>query len=248
MGKVSVKRILSRLISEYGSHNWQPDNSPLSVLIQTILSQNTSDVNSKRAFESLLASFPGWEDMATAEVDEIAASIRIGGLGEIKAKRIKQALSEIQRKRGRLELNFLNQLPLAEARDWLKQLPGVGTKTANCVFLFALGRPALPVDTHVFRVAKRLGLVGSKASVEQAHRLLEGLVPPDDIYQFHILMIEHGRKVCKAQRPRCSECVLSGLCPSYEEFIEKAGSGECLKKPYEFDSVDRAISSVASSG
>lgn len=216
MGKVSIEQSLGLLISEYGCPDWQPDHSPLNMLIQTILSQNTSDTNSRRAFESLLASFPGWEDIAAAEINEIAASIRSGGLGEIKAKRIKQALGEIQRERGRLELNFLNELPLAEARDWLKQLPGVGTKTANCVFLFSLGRPALPVDTHVFRVAKRLGLVDSKASVEKAHKLLEGLVPPDQVYQFHVLMIEHGRKVCKAQRPRCLECVLWSSCPSYE--------------------------------
>ena len=222
MSEVSIEQTIDLLISKYGNRTWQPDNSPLSTLIQTILSQNTSDVNSHRAFASLMASFPGWEDMIAAEADEITASIRIGGLGEIKAKRIKQALSEIQRKRGSLELDFLNELPLAEARDWLKQLPGVGTKTANCVFLFSLGKPALPVDTHIFRVAKRLGLIDSKASVEQAHGLLEGLVPPEKVYQFHVLMIEHGRKVCKAQRPRCPGCVLCRVCPSYEKFTGKA--------------------------
>ena len=224
MPKVSIERLLGLLTGEYGNRDWQPDHSPLSGLVGTILSQNTSDVNSKRAFESLLASFPTWEDVVTAEVAVIAASIRIGGLGEIKAKRIKQALRDIQHKRGRLELNFLNELPLVEAREWLKQLPGVGTKTANCVFLFSLGRPALPVDTHVFRVAKRLGLVDSKVSVEQAHRLLEGLVPPEDVYQFHVLMIEHGRKVCQAQRPRCPECVLQRLCPSFFKYTFLAGS------------------------
>jgi len=218
MGKENIERVISLLASEYGARDWQPVDDPLSVLVRTILSQNTSDTNSKRAFASLLASFPSLEAVAAAEVDEIAASIRVGGLGEIKAKRIKQTLQEIQRRRGKLELGFLNQLPLPEARDWLKQLPGVGTKTANCVFLFSLGRPALPVDTHVFRVAKRLGLVEAKASVEQAHRLLEGMVPPEDIYQFHVLMIEHGRKVCRAQRPRCHECALRELCPSYEKF------------------------------
>jgi len=215
MSKVSIERVLGLLLREYGSRNWQPADSPLSVLIRTILSQNTSDTNSERAFQSLLAAFPSWEDVAAAEVDEVAASIRSGGLENIKAQRIKQALNEIQRQRGGLELNFLNELSLAEGRDWLKQLPGVGTKTANCVFLFSLGRPALPVDTHVFRVAKRLGLVDANASVEQTHRLLESLVPPGNVYQFHVLMIEHGRKICKAQRPRCPQCVLQRLCPSY---------------------------------
>ena len=110
--------------------------------------------------------------------------------------------------------------------DWLKQLPGVGTKTANCVLLFSLGRPALPVDTHVFRVSKRLGLVDSRASVEQTHRLLESLVPSEDVYQFHLLLIEHGRRVCKAQRPRCHQCVLWEICPSYEIFMGKQNGRE----------------------
>ena len=221
MNKVGVEQILDLLVNEYGSQDWQPNHSPLHVLIQTILSQHTSDINSKRAFESLLASFQNWEAVAVAEIDEIAAYIRTGGLGEIKAKRIKQSLREIQQKRGRLELGFLNEFPLTEARDWLKQLPGVGTKTANCVLLFSLGKPALPVDTHIFRVSKRLELVGSKASFEQAHSLLESLVPPGEIYQFHVLLIEHGRKICKAQHPRCPGCVLRGLCPSYEKFTGK---------------------------
>ena len=175
----------------------------------------------------MLAAYPNWEDVASAEAHEIADAIKSGGLGEIKAERIKRALREIRQKRGRLELDFLNELPLDEARDWLKQLPGVGTKTANCVFLFSLGRPALPVDTHIFRVARRLGLIDAKTTVEKAHRQLERLVPPDKVYPFHVLMIEHGRKVCKAQRPRCDDCVLSGLCQYFKrsafkvEFLDK---------------------------
>lgn len=217
MSNVSIDQILKLLIEEYGSREWRPRQSPLSVLVQTILSQNTSDSNSKRAFESLLASFGGWEEVADASVSEIADSIKAGGLGEIKAKYIKQVLEEIRRRRDGFELDFLRQLSLDEARDWLRQLPGVGMKTSSCVLLFFLGMPALPVDTHVFRVAKRLGLIDSKASVDQAHKLLERLVPSSDVYRFHILVIEHGRKVCKAQRPRCYRCVLRGLCPSYEE-------------------------------
>ena len=193
------------------------EDSPLNVLVQTILSQNTSDTNSRRAFKSLLASFPRWEDVASADVYQIANAIKGGGLGEIKAKYIKQALGEIQRKRGRLELDFLNKLPLGEARDWLTQLPGVGTKTANCVFLFSLGRPALPVDTHVYRVAMRLGLIDAKTTVAKAHKRLESLVPADKVYLFHVLMIEHGRKVCKAQRPRCFNCVLNRHCQYFRQ-------------------------------
>ena len=150
-----------------------------------------------------------------APASDITAVIKVGGLGDIKSKRIKQVLEEIGQRRGRLELEFLNELPLSEAKDWLRHLPGVGTKTANCVLLFSLGKPALPVDTHIFRVAKKLGLIDSKASVEKAHLLLEDLVPPDKVYQFHMLVIEHGRKVYKAQRPRCPECMLSAICLSY---------------------------------
>lgn len=220
--EVSIEPILHLLIGQYGKRRWQPRHSPLPVLVQTILSQNTSDVNSRRAFQSLLASFDSWEGVAGAGINEIAASIRIGGLGEIKAKHIKAALGEIKRQRGKLELGFLNQLPLDKARDWLKRLPGVGSKTACCVLLFSLGRPALPVDTHVLRIAKRLGLIEPQASAEQAHKLLGSMVSADNVYQFHVLMIEHGRRVCQAQRPRCSQCVLRELCPSYERFAGKA--------------------------
>jgi endonuclease-3 len=218
---VSVEQILKLLSSEYGKRKWRPRQSPMEVLVQTILSQNTSDRNSGRAFEQLVASFGSWEDMANASIGEISHSIKAGGLGEVKAGYIKQALEEIRRRLGGFEMGFLKKLPVDEARDWLRQLPGVGMKTASCVLLFSLGMPALPVDTHVLRVAKRLGLIDFKVSAEKAHKMLEDLVPPRDVYQFHVLLIEHGRKTCKAQRPRCKECVLRGLCPSYEWFVVK---------------------------
>ena len=214
MGNISVGQVLKFLSVEYGKRQWRPRQSPISVLVQSILSQNTSDRNSGRAFEQLLTSFNGWEDIAGASLDKIADSIKAGGLGEVKARYIKQALEEVRRRRGGLELEFLREMAVDEAREWLKQLPGVGMKTASCVLLFSLGMPALPVDTHVFRVARRLGLVDPRVSVEQAHKLLEGIVPSEDVYQFHVLLIEHGRRICKAQRPRCSECMLRGLCPS----------------------------------
>ena len=217
MDKRSIEQILRLLIEAYGNREWQPRESPLPVLVQTILSQNTSDSNSNRAFESFSASFGSWDEAADASVSKIAESIRAGGLGEIKAKYIKQVLEEIRRRRDGFDLDFLRRLPLDEARDWLRRLPGVGMKTASCVLIFSLGMPALPVDTHVFRVAKRLGLVDSKTSVERAHKVLESLVPPGDVYQFHVLLIEHGRKVCKAQRPRCDQCVLREICDSYKE-------------------------------
>jgi endonuclease-3 len=216
-----IERILELLSAENGQKRWQQRENPVAVLVQTILSQNTSDKNSRPAFQHLLDTFSGWEEIASARVDQICEAIRAGGLGAVKARYIKQALQEIRRRQGAFDLDFLKDLSVDEARDWLMQLPGVGMKTASVVLLFSLGMPAMPVDTHVFRVSKRLGLIGSKVTVEKAHGLLERLVPADDIYKFHVLLIEHGRKTCKAQRPRCTACVLAGLCPSYEEFVGK---------------------------
>lgn len=212
---ITVKQVLTLLKQEYGVPEWKPDRAPISVLVQTILSQNTSDINSTRAFESLLASFGSWESVANADVEAIERAIKCGGLGGVKARCIKQVLREIERKRGKLELDFLGRLPLSEARDWLEQLPGVGVKTASCVLLFSLGMTALPVDTHILRVAKRLGLINSSQSAVKAHELLGKLVPWQDVYQFHILMIEHGRVVCQARHPLCQNCVLKEMCPNY---------------------------------
>lgn len=211
---VTVHEILRLLKKEYGLRHWQPDRDPVSTLIATVLTQNTSDTNSKRAFDALIDRFGSWESVAVATADEIAECIRAGGLAEVKAKRIKLILDRIREQQGCLDLSLLAGLPLPEARWWLRQLPGVGPKTASCVLLFSLGKPALPVDTHVFRVARRLGLIDPRVSPGRAHELLEKLVPPTDIYAFHVLMIEHGRRICKAQRPRCDLCVLQEPCPS----------------------------------
>jgi len=212
--KTSIEQVLDLLKEEYGVTEWQPGSDPVSVLVQTILSQNTSDTNSRGAFVSLMAFFGSWENVANAGTGAIEHAIRHGGLGQVKAVYIKQALKEIQQKRGRLELDFLSQLSLPEARDWLEQLPGVGMKTASCVLLFSLRMPALPVDTHTLRVTKRLGLIGPKTPPRQAHYLLEGMVPQEDVYHFHILTIEHGRRVCRAQSPLCHKCILKEICPT----------------------------------
>ncbi len=213
-----VEQVLRLLRKEYGPRRWQPGQDPLSSLIATVLSQNTSDVNSHRAFAALVKRFGSWESVATADVNELADAIRAGGLADIKARRIQLILHQIRDGQGSLDLSFLNELSLAEAKAWLRGLPGVGPKTAGCVLLFSLGRPAMPVDTHVYRVARRLGLIDAKASVEKAHEILESLVPPKNVYEFHILMVEHGRRTCKAQRPRCTVCVLRGICPSAGSF------------------------------
>jgi len=209
-----VEKVIELLEREYGLREWQPNREPVDVLIGTILSQNTSDVNSKRAFDSLLSTFGSWEDVAAAPVEHIAQAIKLGGLSRIKAVRIKQILTEVEKEQGGISLDFLKSMNMTEAKDYLMRLPGVGPKTASCVLLFGLGKPCLPVDTHVFRVAKRLGLIDSKVSIEEAHNLLQGQIPPSKVYQFHLHLIEHGRRVCYARRPRCSDCVLEADCPS----------------------------------
>jgi endonuclease-3 len=221
---MNVTRVLQLLSAEYGLPHWHSDGGPLSVLIRTVLSQNTSDTNSSRAFLSLIAAFPRWEDVADADVGEIAATIRPGGLANIKAMRIKQILEVIKQKCGNFSLDFLKDMPLDEARAWLKELPGVGEKTAACVLLFSLGRPALPVDTHVHRVAQRLGLIGAGVSAEQAHVALPQLVPSGCIYEFHMLFIEHGRRICKARNPKCPVCVLRAICPTYKRLRQNFSS------------------------
>ena len=213
-GTTSVTQALRLLRKEYGPREWQAGQDPLSSLVATVLSQNTSDVNSHRAFAALVKKFGSWESVATADVKELARTIRAGGLADIKARRIKLILHEIRTERGSLDLCFLNELGLADAKTWLRELPGVGPKTAGCVLLFSLGRPAMPVDTHVYRVARRLGLIDARASVEKAHEILESLVTPKNVYEFHMLMVEHGRRTCRAQRPRCTVCVLRDICPS----------------------------------
>jgi endonuclease-3 len=211
---VAIKEVIKLLEQEYGPCQWQLDRDPIDVLIGTILSQNTSDANSGRAFASLKASFDSWEAVTSAPAEHIARVIKSGGLFQIKAARIKQVLEQIAKEQGRISLDSLKPKTMAEAEDYLMRLPGVGHKTASCVLLFSLGKPSLPVDTHVFRVAKRLGLIDAKTSIEKAPGLLQRQIPPFKVYQFHVHMIEHGRRICRAQQPRCNSCILMGACPS----------------------------------
>jgi len=199
------------LIEAYGERKWHPRH-PLNVLISTILSQNTSDVNRDRAWKRLKRGFSTWEEVLEADVDDIAEAIRPGGLAEMKAPRIKDILRIIKMERGELSLDFLKEMGVEEARGWLMSLKGVGPKTASIVLLFAFGKPAFPVDTHVHRVSLRLGLIPAGTSREKAHKILEELLPPEVYYTFHLNMVTHGREVCKAQNPRCEICVLGGLC------------------------------------
>jgi len=184
-------------------------------LISTILSQNTNDANRDKAFTSLRARFPNWEDVPESPVADVVAAIRPAGLGPQKGPRIRDILQTIRKTRGRIELDFLRELPREDARTWLRNLPGVGPKTAAIVMLFALGMPAFPVDTHVYRVTGRLGLRAPELSVEAAHARLEKLIAPEEYARAHLLLIRLGREVCHARKPECPLCPLRSMCPYY---------------------------------
>lgn len=211
-------RIIELLDAAYGTPPWRPHADPVAELVLTLLSQNTSDANSGRAFIRLLAAFPDWPALLDADVKAIERAIQPGGLAPTKAPRLQALLREVWSRTGSFDLSFLKKMPLDEARDWLRSLPGVGPKTAACVLLFALGRPALPVDTHVHRLATRLGLVPEKTSAEKAHGLLEAMLAPEQVYPFHIQLIKHGRRTCTARRPQCPQCPLRKHCPSAAVF------------------------------
>lgn len=211
--KNKIKNIL-RLIRLSCGKNIRPFRAsrPIDELIRTILSQNTSDSNSLAAFAVLKRNFKSWEELLSADTRKITHLIKHAGLANIKAKRIKEVLSEIRRREGRLSLSSLKNMDIGKAVSYLESLKGVGPKTAACVLLFSFGRPVMPVDTHIYRVTGRLGLIPENMSIEEAHRSLSDAVPKDLIYDFHLGIIEHGRRVCKAQNPKCGVCLLYGLC------------------------------------
>jgi endonuclease-3 len=187
---------------------------PIDLLVQTMLSQNTTDTNSFRAFRNLKTAYPQsqYEDLLAASEEDIAELIKVGGLGEMKARRIKEALLRIKRDAGAIDLSFLADLSVAEAEEYLLALPGVGPKTAAVVLLFAFGFPIMPVDTHVHRVSKRLGLVPEGASVKETQRILEETIPPDKYLSLHLNLIWHGRRICRARNPLHEKCALRPLC------------------------------------
>lgn len=205
-----------RLVTVYGAQPQQIHLDPISQLVSTILSQNTNDNLRDQAYEALRRRFPTWEAVRDAPVQDVADAIRIAGLSQIKAPRIQQALRRITAERGELELCFLQGMGVTGAKSWLTAIDGIGPKTAAIILLFALGMPAFPVDTHIYRVSRRLGLIPPRASREKAHELLEAMLPPEAYYPFHLNLIRHGREVCQARQPRCQLCILHDLCDSYQ--------------------------------
>ncbi len=213
--KDKVLAVYRRLVRAYGEPLLRPSQQPLATLINTILSQNTNDRNRDLAFRRLRERFPTWEAVRDAPPQAVMEAIRPAGLAASKGPRIQAVLRRITEEQGHLSLDFLRTLPLEEARAWLTSLHGVGPKTAAIVLLFALGRPAFPVDTHVHRVSGRLGLIPPRTSRERAHRMLEELIPPLLYYPYHVNLITHGRQRCGARTPRCEACPLQDLCDFY---------------------------------
>jgi endonuclease-3 len=204
-----------KLLEAYGEPIWRNSLPAIDELVSTILSQNTNDVNRDRGFNALRAKLPTWEAVRDEKVEDVINAIRPAGLANQKGPRIQQVLRAITEERGSLDLNFLTDLPLEEARSWLTKFNGVGPKTAAIVLCFSLNMPAFPVDTHIYRVSGRIGLRGlrpEKMTVEQAHPHLESLFPPETYYAAHLNLIRLGREVCGARKPNCPQCPIIKLC------------------------------------
>jgi endonuclease-3 len=210
--KKKAQQICDILVEEYGDKIATRRLPAIDELVLTILSQNTSDVNTSRAFERLKERFSDWQDLLDAPNEDVEDAIRVSGFFRIKTERIKAALSEIIERVGTLDLSHLEDMPLADAKEWLTSLHGVGPKTAAIVLLFSFGRAALPVDTHVWRVTKRLGLIPTNTTREKAHELLEDIIPKSCIYSLNHNLVTHGRKICRARTPLCVQCVLHEHC------------------------------------
>lgn len=221
--RAKVRRIEAALDGFYGERRWDRahySDDLVGGLVATILSQNTSDLNSGRAFASLKAAYPGgWDDVRTASVSRVADAIRCGGLADTKAPRIQAVLQDIYERTGRTNLDHLTEWDDARIKTYLRSFHGVGAKTAACLLMFNLGRPVLAVDTHVHRVAGRLGLIGPKVNADRAHDELQALLDDDRVYSFHVHLIEHGRRVCHARRPECPRCPLQKECEAYQAEI-----------------------------
>lgn len=224
--------IVNRLLKEAPLTPWRASGDPVTELALTLLSQNTSDTNSGRAFQQLLRRYPDWDAVLAAPIADLEETIRPGGLAKTKAPRLHSLLSQLRERilaKGISDAaeehwadaaaQQLRSMPIADAKRWLCELPGVGPKTAACVLLFSLGRPALPVDTHVHRVSQRLGLISARTSALAAHDQLEAQLPPARYYAFHVALIRHGRRVCHKRRPNCAQCVLQDRCPSAPQFL-----------------------------
>ena len=205
----------------YGRKQWKRHDG-MDELISCILSQSTTDANRDRGFEALKGQYPTWEQVHHAPQDELVETIRPAGLANSKTPYIQGSLAAIFEERGDYNIDFIEAMPVDEAKKWLQNLPGVGPKTAAIVLCFGYNRPAFPVDTHVHRTGKRIGLLPEKISANKAHDHMEAIVPPDEFYAFHIQLIYHGRALCKARNPQCDACPIKQFCDYYQSLDKQA--------------------------
>lgn len=219
--KKRALQIHQALLTAFGEPIWRNPLPAIDELVSTILSQNTNDVNRDRAFDALRARFPTWEAVRDAKEADVVNAIRPAGLANQKGPRIQKVLRAITSERSSLNLDFLADMPIEEARSWLTKFNGVGPKTAAIVLCFSLGMPAFPVDTHVYRVTGRLGLRPEKMTVEQAHPYLESIFPPETYYAGHLNFIRLGREICHARKPNCPQCPINKLCDYKDKTVSQ---------------------------
>jgi endonuclease-3 len=208
--------VIDLLKQYYGDPSWRNPMPALDELVSTILSQNTNDHNRDAAYLMLRKRFPTWEAVRDAPTEQVIASIRSAGLANQKGPRIQRVLHEISMERGCLDLDFLLDWDIGQARQWLQHFNGVGPKTAAIVLCFSLGKPAFPVDTHIYRVTGRLGLRDIHLNVEKTHMYLERVFPPESFYPVHLNLIRLGREICHPRKPDCPACPLNQLCPTFK--------------------------------
>jgi len=220
-----ARAVHEKLFAFYGPIDWRDPLPAVDELVSTILSQNTNDRNRDKAFESLRRKFPTWKEVMEAKPEDVITAIRIAGLAHQKGPRIQAVLRQIVQERGSLDLSFLADMPVEEARAWLMHFNGVGPKTAAIVLQFSMDIPAFPVDTHVYRVTTRLGLTPAKMSVEQAHAHLSELFEPANYKVDHLNIIRLGREICAARNPQHERCPLSDICDYYREIKEQQAAG-----------------------
>ena len=211
--KASV--VYEKLLEVYGEPRWTKLDG-VSELVNTILSQNTNDGNRDLAYARLRACFMTWEDVRDAPTELVVDAIKPAGLANQKGPRIQKALQRITQERGKLDIDFLAQLPVEAAKKWLLSINGVGPKTMAIVLLFCYDMPVFPVDTHVHRVSGRLGLIGPKVTADQAHEIYEQLSPTGTHCVFHLNIIRHGREICHARKPECERCFLQRQCDYFQ--------------------------------
>src|SRR6266702_4750674 len=213
--------VTRRLTELYGVAQWSKKD-PLSMLVDIILSHRTRDEQTAAAYDNLVKRFGSWEAMRDAPTSEVQEAIANVNFPEVKAPRLQALMRRITEERGELKLDFLRDLPTEEGAAWLNRFEGVGPKTTACVLLFSCQKPLLPVDVHVHRVSGRLGLIGKKVTADQAHTLLQALLPHDarSIYNFHKALLRHGQRVCVYEHPRCNRCVVSDLCDYYKTVVK----------------------------